>query len=98
LTAIASFLHAKGLAWVIKNPDGTRDGFASLMYPMADMVLTEQCNEFGSCAALAAYEGHKLILNAEYNLAGSAFCASDAAAGISGVRFSTALDGTRSPC
>jgi hypothetical protein len=65
---------------------------------LADGVLTEQCNQYGTCAALSSYFGHKAIFNAEYNIPTSQFCANDDALGINGAYFPVALNGSRSPC
>jgi hypothetical protein len=61
-------------------------------------MITEQCNQFGTCGQLSSYLGHKAVFNAEYNLATSAFCASDNAKDINGALFKVALNGPRSPC
>ena len=98
MTTLAQYMHALGLAWVIKNPDDTGDNYAALMEPLADAVLTEQCNQYSTCSALDSYIGHKAVFNAEYNLAASAFCASDIAKGINGVRFPVSLNGDRTAC
>jgi hypothetical protein len=98
MTKLADFMHRLGLGWVIKNPDDTGDNYATLMEPLADAVLTEQCNEYSTCSALSAYLGHKAIFNAEYNLPTSSFCPSDIAAKINGTLFPVALNGPRSPC
>jgi hypothetical protein len=98
MTKLADYMHRLGLGWVIKNPDDTGDNYATLMEPLADAVLTEQCNEYSTCSALSAYLGHKAIFNAEYNLSTASFCPSDIAAGINGALFPVALNGTRSPC
>jgi hypothetical protein len=98
LTTLANYMHSLGLAWFIKNPDDTGDNFATIMEPVADAVLTEQCNQYGTCSALNSYKGHKAIFNAEYSLPTSAFCAADIAAGINGDKFSVNLNGSRSPC
>ncbi len=98
MTKLANYMHRLGLGWVIKNPDDTGDNYATVMEPLADAVLTEQCNQYSTCSALNAYLGHKAIFNAEYNLATSSFCASDIAAGINGTLFPVALNGPRSPC
>jgi hypothetical protein len=98
MTTLANYMHGLGLAWVIKNPDDTGDNFATLMEPLADAVLTEQCNQYSTCSVLSAYFGHKAIFNAEYNLSTANFCPADAAKGINGVLFPVALSGTRSPC
>ena len=80
LTTLANYMHSLGLAWFIKNPDDTGDNFATIMEPVADAVLTEQCNQYGTCSALNSYKGHKAIFNAEYSMPTSAFCAADIAA------------------
>ncbi len=98
MTTLANYMHSLGLAWVIKNPDDTGDNYAALMEPLADAVLTEQCNQYSTCSALSAYLGHKAIFNAEYNLTTAQFCASDDAAGINGALFPVDLNGPRSPC
>lgn len=98
MTTLANYMHSLGLGWVIKNPDDTGDNFAATMEPLADAVLTEQCNEYSTCSALASYFGHKAIFNAEYNLSTSAFCSADDTQGINGTKFNVNLDGTRSPC
>ena len=98
MTTLANYMHSLGLAWIIKNPDDTGDNYATLMEPLADGVLSDQCNEYSTCSALSAYFGHKAIFNAEYNLATSAFCPADIAQGINGALFPVALTGARSPC
>jgi hypothetical protein len=98
MTTLANYMHSLGLAWVIKNPDDTGDNYAALMEPLADAVLTEQCNQYSTCSALSAYLGHKAIFNAEYSLSTASFCPTDIAAGINGTRFPESLNGPRSPC
>src|ERR1035438_1691581 len=46
MTTLANDMHSLGLGWWIKNPDDTGDSYATDMYPLADAVLTEQCNQF----------------------------------------------------
>jgi hypothetical protein len=98
MTKLADFMHHLGLGWVIKNPDDTGDNYATIMEPLADAVLTEQCNQYSTCSALSAYLGHKAIFNAEYNIPTSNFCANDIAMRINGALFPVSLNGTRSPC
>jgi hypothetical protein len=98
MTKLANYMHRLGLGWVIKNPDDTGDNYATLMEPLADAVLTEQCNQYSTCSALSAYLGHKAIFNAEYNISTASFCPSDIAAHINGALFPVSLNGTRSPC
>jgi hypothetical protein len=98
MTTLANYMHAHGLAWIIKNPDDTGDNYATLMEPLADGVLTEQCNQYSTCTALNAYFGNKAIFNAEYDIDTSAFCAADISRGINGAKFPVDLNGPRSPC
>jgi hypothetical protein len=98
MTTLASYMHSLGMGWIIKNPDDTGDAYASIMEPLADGVLTEQCNEYSTCSALSAYLGHKAVFNAEYNLPTSSFCSSDVAKQINGALFPVDLNGVRNPC
>ena len=98
MTTLADFMHALGLGWWIKDPDDTGDSYATDMEPLADAVLTEQCNQYGTCGLLSAYQGHKAVFNAEYTEPTSVFCPSDNAAGFNGAEFGVALAGGRTPC
>ena len=99
VTTLANYMHGLGLGWIIKNPDDTGDTFAADMEPLADAVLTEQCNQYSTCISLASYEGHKAIFNAEYAPETTAeFCAADNAIGLNGAVFKLALNGGRAPC
>ena len=98
MSTLANYMHRDGLAWIIKNPDDTGDNFAATMEPLADGVLTEQCNQYSTCSALSSYFGHKAIFNAEYNIPTSQFCANDITLGINGAYFPVNLNGPRSPC
>ena len=68
MTTLANYMHGLHLGWWIKNPDDTGDSYATDMYPLADAVLTEQCNQYSTCGSLGAYVGHKAVFNAEYRL------------------------------
>ncbi|HUA94710.1 MAG TPA: endo alpha-1,4 polygalactosaminidase, partial [Acidimicrobiales bacterium] len=46
MTTLAGYIHGLGMGWWIKNPDDTEDNYASTMEPLADAVLTEQCNQY----------------------------------------------------
>jgi hypothetical protein len=91
-------MHSLGMGWWIKNPDDTGDNFATVMYPLADAVLSEQCNQYSSCGLLRAYIHHKAVFNAEYSLPPSKFCAHDDALGFNGAQFNVDLTGVRRPC
>lgn len=100
MTTLAHYMHGLGLAWIIKNPDDVGDAsYADAMYPLADGVLTEQCNEYSTCGFLSEYQGKKAIFNAEYNIPTSQFCSYDQTHSINGVLFNVNLDGSaRDPC
>jgi len=99
LTSLATFMHSQGLGWIAKNLDNTGDTFASLMEPIADGMITEQCNQYGTCGALSSYVGQKAVFNAEYPPeTTAAFCAAAATLGFNGALFPTALNGPRHPC
>jgi hypothetical protein len=98
MTTLAGYMHGHGLGWWIKNPDDTGDNYAADMQPLADAVLTEQCNQYSSCNLLNSYFGAKAVFNAEYHVRPKAFCAHDAALGINGAQFNLNLTGVRKPC
>ena len=99
MTMLADYAHSLGLAMFGKNPDDTGDSYAADMVNVFDAILTEQCNQYGTCSALDAYTGKKAVFNAEYGLATSKFCPKDnARAGWNGVKFPLSLKGGRTPC
>jgi hypothetical protein len=99
LTTLADYMHSLGLGWIAKNLDDTGDSFAGVMEPLTSGIITEQCNENGTCGALTSYEGHKAVFNAEYSSSlYPGFCTSDDANDINGALFDVNLDGPRSPC
>jgi hypothetical protein len=93
---VAEEVHSLGMAILQKN-DGQQ---ASELEPYFDGVLTEQCNQYRECGDFDPYLlAGKPVINAEYKLKTSRFCAADEAAGIVGARFDLALDGKRfEPC
>ena len=98
MTTLADYMHGLGLCWWSKNPDDTGDSYAADMEPLADAVLTEQCNQYKSCGLLSSYVGHKAVFNAEYHLKPAKFCANDLALGFNGAEFNVNLTGVRKPC
>lgn len=93
---IAETAHSLRLAVFQKN-DAAQ---ATQLHTLFDGALTEECHRFGECGEYRPYlrEG-KPVLDAEYSLPRSRFCAADRKAGMMGVRFSLALDGRRfEPC
>jgi hypothetical protein len=95
-TWVAGEVHALGMAVFQKN-DGEQ---TAQLEPHFDGALDEQCNQYSECANFQAYlTAGKPVLNAEYELSTSAFCAADNAAGIMGARYGLELDGsTFEPC
>jgi len=93
---IAGEVHALGMAVFQKN-DGEQTGQLESHF---DGVLDEQCNQYHECAAFQPYlAAGKPVLNAEYSLSTSSFCAADDAAGIMGARYSLELNGSSfEPC
>ena len=98
MATLAADIHSLGMGWWIKNPDDTGDSYAADMEPLADAVLTEQCNQFATCGSLASYVRHKAVFNAEYHLTPSRFCSADLGRGFNGARFNLGLTGVRKPC
>jgi hypothetical protein len=93
---VAEEVHSLGMAVLQKN-----DGEQTVeQQPYFDGVVTEQCNQYEECADFDPYLlMGKPVLNAEYKLKTSKFCAADEAAGIMGARFNLALNGHRfEPC
>jgi hypothetical protein len=93
---VAQEAHALGMAVLQKNDPEQSAALA----PWFDGALSEQCNQYRECASFAPYlAAAKPVLNAEYRLPTSRFCAADIAAGIVGARFNLALNGKLfTPC
>jgi hypothetical protein len=88
---VATEVHSLGMAVLQKN-DGEQ---TPQLQPYFDGALSEQCNEFHECAAFQPYlSAGEPVLNAEYRLSPSRFCAADNAAGMMGAHFNLALNGT----
>lgn len=101
LTTLADYMHGLGLGWIAKNLDDTGNAsFVDTMEPLAQGIISEQCNQYSTCALLSPFlTDGKWIGNAEYSPETlSKFCASDNAAGMNGILFNVNLDGGRSPC
>jgi hypothetical protein len=99
LTTIASYIHSLNMGWIAKNLVDTGDSFATTMEPLADGMLTENCNQWNQCGQASDYISHgKGVFNAEYNLSTSQFCAADDSAGIDGAHIDSSVDGYRQPC
>jgi hypothetical protein len=93
---VAGEVHRLGMAVLQKNDPAQ----AGQLEPYFDGVLDEQCNEYSECSAFQPYlNAGKPVLNAEYNLPTSRFCAADSAEGIMGALDNIDLDGhTYQPC
>jgi hypothetical protein len=93
---VAGEVHALGMAVLQKN-DGEQ---VAQLEPHFDGALDEQCNQFRECADFQPYlAAGKPVLNAEYQLSTSRFCAADNVAGMMGARYNLALNGaTFKPC
>jgi hypothetical protein len=101
LTTLAGYMHALGLGWIAKNLDDTgKTSFVKRMEPLAQGIISEQCNQYQTCWLLRPFlAAHKWIGNAEYAPQTRArFCPRDNPANINGILFSASLDGGRSPC
>jgi hypothetical protein len=93
---VAREAHKLGLAVFQKNDPGQ----ARELEPYFDGELDEQCNQYSECSAFRPYlRAGKPVLNAEYDLPASRFCAADKRAGITGAVFSIDLNGSKfEPC
>lgn len=95
-TWVAETVHSLGMAVFQKNDAEQTPQLQSLF----DGALTEQCNQYHECASFEPYlSAGKPVINAEYHLRTSRFCAADEALGIMGARYNRALNGRRfQPC
>jgi hypothetical protein len=93
---VADEAHKLGLAVFQKNDPGQ----ARELEPYFDGVLDEQCNQYSECSSFKPYlAAGKPVLNAEYVLPKSRFCAADARAGIMGAVYNLDLNGAKfEPC
>ena len=99
MTTLANYAHSLGVAMWGKNPDDTGDSYAADMINVFDAILTEQCNQYGSCYLLSAYLGKKPVFNAEYSISRRSFCPKDnSRVGWNGAKFPVSLNGGRNPC
>lgn len=93
---IATTVHSLNMSVFQKNDSEQSAQFQ----PYFDGAIDEQCNQYNECNELSPYlKAGKPVLNAEYSLSTSKFCAADNAAGIMGAKFDLELDGkTFEPC
>ena len=82
--------HSLGLAVLQKNDPNQ----SVTLERYFDGVLSEQCNQYSECSSFRPYlSSGKPVVDAEYNLSPSAFCAHDTRLGIMAARYNLALDG-----
>jgi hypothetical protein len=101
LTTLAGYMHGLRLGWIAKNLDDTGNAsFVNDMEPLAQGIISEQCNQYGTCSLLHSFlSAGKWVGNAEYAPETQAeFCASDNAANMNGILFNVNLNGGRKPC
>ena len=99
MATLIDYAHSVGLGVIVKNPDDIGNtSFSNALEPLADGVISEQCNQFSTCVDLGPFLGHKAVFNAEYSTTTSSFCPADIASGINGAKFNVNLTGVRSPC
>ena len=101
LTTLAGYMHSLNLGWIAKDLDDTGiASFVSDMAPLSQGIITEQCNQYGTCSLLAPFRSEgKWIGDAEYSPETQAkFCANDNAANMNGILFNVNLSGGRAPC
>jgi hypothetical protein len=93
---IAEEVHSLGMAVLQKN-DGEQ---TAELQGFFDGALSEECNQFHECEDFEPYlSTGRPVLNAEYRLKTTKFCAADESLGIVGARFNLALNGRRfEPC
>ena len=93
---VAREAHSLGLAVFQKNDPQQ----ARRLEPDFDGVLDEQCNQYSECSSFKPYlAAGKPVLNAEYDLSPSRFCAADERLGIMGAVYSLDLNGSKfEPC
>lgn len=93
---VATEVHSLGMAVFQKNDSAQ----VKELEPYFDGEIAEQCNEYHECADFQPYlTAGKPVIDIEYSLPTSSFCAADNAAGIMGARYSLELNGTTfEPC
>jgi hypothetical protein len=93
---LAHEAHALGLAVFEKNDPEQ----AARLEPYFDGVLDEQCNQYSECRSFQPYiDAGKPVLNAEYDLSTTDFCAADNRDGIMGALYGIDLNGSKfDPC
>jgi hypothetical protein len=92
---LAARAHERGLAVGLKN---TLD-LAPELEPHFDFAILEQCFQYRECALVTPFiESHKSVVDIEYALSRSRFCAKAAKVGIFAMRKRLNLDAWRRAC
>ena len=56
LTTLANYMHGIGLGWIAKNLDDTGvQSFVTHLEPLAQGIVTEQCNQYDTCSLLTPF-------------------------------------------
>jgi len=80
---VAAAAHARGLGVAQKNAPG----LVTALRPSFDFAITEDCFAFRECPAYAPYiAAGRAVLDAEYTLAPSSYCARAVRYGVSAIR------------
>jgi hypothetical protein len=100
LSNLALYMNRNGEVWFSKNlAHSVSNSFVSAMEPYAAGDLDEETQEFKTIGYLKPFmTAKKPILDVEFALAQSKYCASDIAMGVVGTKFNVALNGPRVPC
>lgn len=92
---VARAVHAERLAVALKNDLEQAPALA----PSFDFAVLEQCFQYRECVQARPFlRAGKAVLDAEYALAPSAFCAQARRLGISAIRKRPGLGAWREPC
>jgi hypothetical protein len=92
---LAGIAHDHGLAVGLKNSLGLADE----LEPSFDFAITEQCFQYRECALTAPFvDAGKSVIDIEYSMPRTQFCAKAARLGISAMRKHLDLDAWRRAC
>ena len=98
MTTLANYMHGLGLGWWIKNPDDTGDSYATDMYPLADAVLTEQCNQYALVRPAVRLRGSQGRVQCRVPSDASAVLRQRRRPRLQRRQFNLGLTGIRKPC
>jgi hypothetical protein len=100
LKNLAGYMNRNGEVWWAKNLSSTaKQSFVTNMAPYAAGTLEENPWLFNEVRFLGPFtSAKKPVLDVEFELAQSKYCADDSKMGIVGGKFNYALNGPRTPC